>query len=358
MTEKEKKNKINLDVTICFGIIISFVFVIIYSDGHLSQGSASAADIILNTSQENIPTERANEPSVRLMAVGDIMLSRAVDAKMLINGTDYPFEKTKQFLNSGDIVFGNLESPIFPGEIMPSSSTVFWARPGIEKKLKESGFDVLSLANNHMGNQGSYGVNYTVHSLTKEGILTVGGGRDSDKAKAPAIIEKNGIRLAFLAYTDGSIIPDSYEASPYNPGVVYLETAKLSEDIKKAKEVADFVIVSMHTGTEYVYRPNKEQIDFARSAIDNGAELVIGQHPHSIQDVEEYKGKYIFYSLGNFIFDQMWSTQTREGMIAEINFSKQGVVSYNLIPVRIDDFAQPNSVDAKESEKILSNIVR
>jgi poly-gamma-glutamate synthesis protein (capsule biosynthesis protein) len=315
---------------------------------------ASVLDYLPIVSKKVVP---APERSIRLIAVGDIMLSRGVDMKMEKKGGDYPFLKMKDLLSKGDIVFANLESPIFPGTLMPTEGTTFWARPGREDVLKDVGFDVLSLANNHMGNQGIRGVNYTVYALDKVGIAHVGAGRDKDKANAPAILEKDGIKLAFLAYTDGAIIPSSYEATDYNAGVVYMDWADLEGDIKKAKESADFVIVSMHAGTEYTNRPDKKQIDFARKAIDSGAELVIGHHPHNIQDIEKYKDKYIFYSLGNFVFDQMWSEGTRQGMVADIIIKKNGVESYSLIPVRIDDYAQPNGVSEEEGEEILSNII-
>ncbi len=322
----------------------------------LSYNKSSALDSFIVTLKSGVPAPKESK-TIKLIAVGDIMLSRGVDMKMEKNGQEYPFIKVKDYLKTGDIVFGNLESPIFPGEVMPVGSTVFWARPGIEKQLKDAGFNVMSLANNHMGNQGTFGVNYTVYSLTKEGILPSGGGRDAAKASAPAVIERNGIKIAFLSYTDGAIIPDSYEATEVNPGVVYMDHADLKGDIEKAKTLADFVIVSMHAGTEYVNRPIPKQISFAREAIDNGAEMVIGHHPHNIQDIEQYNGKYIFYSLGNFIFDQMWSEGTRQGMIAEIIINKEGVQSYHLTPIRIDDFCQPNMVDEEEGTTILSQII-
>ncbi|MDD4409277.1 MAG: CapA family protein [Candidatus Pacebacteria bacterium] len=317
---------------------------------------SSVIDIFEMITASNVQEVRQEDPSIKLIAVGDIMLSRGVDMEIQANDNGYPFSKVKDYLKTGDIVFGNFENPIFPGEVMPISGTTFWARPGSEIALRDAGFNVLSLANNHMGNQGSYGVNYTVYSLNKEGIKSIGAGRDKEKSLTPAIIEKNGIRAAFLAYTDGAIIPSSYEATEYNPGVAYMDDADLAGDIKKAREVADIVIISMHAGTEYTNRPEKKQISFARSAIDNGADLVIGHHPHNIQDLEKYKDKYIFYSLGNFIFDQDWSEGTMQGLIAEISISKKGVTSYHLTPVKISD-SQPNIITGEEGEKILSNIV-
>jgi poly-gamma-glutamate synthesis protein (capsule biosynthesis protein) len=277
---------------------------------------------------------------------------------MAKKGNDYPFLKIKDYFNEGDIVFANLESPIFPGKIMPISGTAFWARPGLEKSLKENGFNVLSLSNNHMGNQGVIGVEYTLNSLKGVGILASGAGRDIEEAATPQVIVKKGLRFAFLSYTDGSIIPESYEASSNSAGVLYMDEARLKNDIASAKKVSDFVIISMHAGNEYVYRPVQKQISFAQKAIDDGADLIIGHHPHQIQDVEKYKGKYIFYSLGNFVFDQEWSIETRQGLIAEIYFNKSGVVDFNLTPVLISDYCQPDILNDSDAAKVFKNIER
>lgn len=353
------KDKINYDwiLGILLALIICLAFLFVQSSVY-QHSKSSIIDIVKLSNWESYVTNNTpEEKSLTLIAVGDIMLSRGVDYKMQRHGQEYPFEKVKDYLKTGDIVFGNLESPIYPGKHMPIDGFSFWARPGIEDQLTDTGFNILSLANNHMGNQGTHGVNYTVYSLNKKNIASVGAGRNLKSATTPAVIEKNGIKIAFLAYTDGAILPASYEATEYNAGVAYMDYADLSKDIAKAKEVADFVVVSMHAGTEYVYRPVDKQIQFARKAIDNGAEIVIGHHPHYIQDVEKYKEKYIFYSLGNFIFDQMWSTGTRQGMMAEIVINQNGVESYKLIPVIIDDYAQPSIVNEEEGAKILSNIV-
>jgi poly-gamma-glutamate capsule biosynthesis protein CapA/YwtB (metallophosphatase superfamily) len=147
--------------------------------------------------------------------------------------------------------------------------------------------------------------------------------------------------------------------------------------VKAAKAKANFVIVSMHSGTEYAPRPNKRQQQFARAAIDSGAELVLGHHPHVVQTAEIYKGKYIFYSLGNFVFDQMWSRQTREGLMLKIIFNKDGIVCHSCDlpteasakagsrnpvpkieyqPVLIYDYAQPRILTGKAAAKVLARL--
>ena len=112
----------------------------------------------------------------------------------------------------------------------------------------------------------------------------------------------------------------------------------------------------MHAGTEYTRKPNQRQIDFARAAIDAGADIVIGHHPHWIQDIEIYQGKPIFYSLGNFVFDQMWSQETREGLIVKIQISNAKVQKAELMPIIIDNYCCPRLADEEEKVKILKKI--
>ncbi|MDD5639523.1 MAG: CapA family protein [Candidatus Pacebacteria bacterium] len=338
-----------------FLVLVIYSFLTYESFLDIKNNQSSIFDIVNSDKMNNIQT--ANDDSfsgVKLIAVGDIMLSRAVNAQMIKYGDDYPFLKMAEYLKDGNIVFGNLESPIAYGSDIILEGVVFRARPGVEKSIKNAGFSVLSVANNHMGNQGQDGVEYTINALKSVGIKTIGAGR-GDEASA-TIIEKNGLKFAFLAYTDGSIIPTSYEAKDDNYGVVYMDENRLAGDIAKAKKEADFVIVSMHAGIEYTYRPNNSQINFAHKAIDNGADIVIGHHPHQIQDVESYKGKYIFYSLGNFVFDQEWSIETKQGLFAEIYFNKDGVFDYNLTPVLIKNYAQPDIADEAMSVNVLKNI--
>ena len=128
----------------------------------------------------------------------------------------------------------------------------------------------------------------------------------------------------------------------------------MQEGIQAARKNADVVIVSMHAGTEYTHHPNKTQKKFAHAAIDFGTDLVIGHHPHVVQSIEQYHGKTIVYSLGNFIFDQMWSQKTREGVVLKATISKTGVRDIDFVPILIEDYAQPRSVTGKQAEQILA----
>lgn len=286
------------------------------------------------------------EKEIVIIAVGDIMLSRNVDKKMEeYNDYRYPFFKTADLLKSANITFGNLESPITPGRDIKTGEMIFRTDPGSVEGLKYAGFDILSLANNHLPDFGKKGIVDTLNYLNEAKIKYVGAGLNEKEARKPKILEIEGIKTAFLAYNDSDVVPLSYEAKENQAGTAFMRKEEMLEDVKKAKEISDFLIVSMHSGQEYAKNPNSRQIDFARAAIDAGADLIIGHHPHVIQKIEEYKEKFIFYSLGNFVFDQMWSEATREGLIVKIKIQfKEGEdpkAEMRFYKVLIEDFSQP-----------------
>lgn len=291
------------------------------------------------------------KPIIHLVAVGDIMLSRNVGQEIVKHKDyKYPFLKTAPFLQEADIVFGNLESPLYRGPPVESPSMIFRADPECAEALAWTGFNVLSLASNHILNQGEKGLVKTLELLSEEEILGVGAGRNKEEAHTSKIITKKGIKIAFLAY----VYPGNPEAGEDSGGVAIMKTEELKEDVERARRQADLVVVSMHAGTEYTRYPNERQIGFAHSAIDFGADLVLGHHPHWFQTVERYKDKYILYSLGNFVFDQMWSEETREGMVASIFLDQKGVRALEFLPIKIENYSQPHFVGGESKEKLLS----
>lgn len=301
-------------------------------------------------------TAQNRSPDVSLIAVGDVMLSRAVARKMKAKGLDYPFRDTSEYLRSADMVFANLETPITPGRAISDDELTFRSDPAVVGELKRAGFTVFSLANNHTPNFGAKGLLDTLTYLNRVGLKFAGAGRNRDVAYAPALIEQKGIRFAFLAFNDTDVVPVSYGATEGRAGTAFMDIPRMKTAVEKAKRLTDIVIVSMHSGTEYQLRPNTRQKIFAHAAIDAGADLIIGHHPHVVQPVEKYKGKYILYSLGNFVFDQMWSRQTREGMTAKIVFTKRGLEKIEYTPVLIEDYAKPRLLEGREAEPILARL--
>jgi poly-gamma-glutamate synthesis protein (capsule biosynthesis protein) len=306
------------------------------------------------TRKKKLP--QTNE-EVSFIAVGDISYSRGVE-RIVKQQKDinYPFLKISDYLKDADLVFGNLETPITQGPEIPDFEMVFRSNPGTEQALKEAGFSIVSLANNHTPNFGEQGLKDTFSYLEKVGIKYVGAGKNEQEANQSVYIEAKGIKFAFFAYNDANVVPASYEAISTRAGTAFMRKEKMIESVKEAKQKANFVIVSMHSGTEYADNPNDSQVSFAHAAIDAGADLVIGHHPHVVQTMENYKGKYIFYGLGNFVFDQMWSQETEQGLIVKAYFTKDGIGKISILPVMMENFAQPKMAKSNNAEKILQRL--
>jgi poly-gamma-glutamate capsule biosynthesis protein CapA/YwtB (metallophosphatase superfamily) len=301
--------------------------------------------------------QKVEEKHVRLVAVGDIMLSRMVDRRMHQYGYDYPFASSSELFANADIVFGNLETPITEGDPVAMTSMRFRADPEAVPALKRAGFTILSIANNHTPDYGEQGVLDTVTHLKNAGIAFAGAGATASDAYAPAYLFVEPYTFAFFAYNDSDVVPTTYKASEERAGTAFMDIPRMQKDVREAKETADFVIVSMHSGNEYEPTPNTRQTAFAHSAIDAGADVVIGHHPHVVQTMEVYKEKYIFYSLGNFIFDQMFSDETREGIVLGLTFGKDGVEDFDTTPVRIYDYAQPRVItETADIERIQNRL--
>lgn len=301
-----------------------------------------------------------NAQTVKLLAVGDISLSRNVAAQ--IDGQAnllLPFSSLAQILLSTNFNFGNLESP-FSGKdsYPPTGSLIFNSPPKNIAGLKKYNFKILNLANNHFLDQGEAGLKYTLSFLADNGLSSIGAGLNLETAWKPVVITINNIKIAFIGASYASINDGGVKSNNYLARIEDLN--QLKQSLNNAKQQADIIIVSMHAGIEYTRQPNQKQIDFAHSAIDNGADIVIGHHPHWIQKIELYNKKYIFYSLGNFIFDQMWSQETKEGLalLLQINKSKDSASldSIELIPVIIENYSTPRRATNDEITKILKKI--
>lgn len=259
---------------------------------------------------------------IELVLVGDVMLGRRV------RGCDV-FKNVKDIL-SADVKFANLESPFGDGfEFVKDKNYVFSAKKNCAEMLKLSGFDVLSLANNHIIDYKKQGIVNTIKILKKNNISFVGVKENEDRQK-PLIIEKKGIKIGFLAYCKDRVYLRGLEIGPYliDNGVV--------EDVKKVKDDVDFLVVSLHWGREYNLKPSEKQVELARSLIDNGANLVVGHHSHVVQKVEEYNNGLIAYSLGNFVFDQKFNELVRKGLILKVSV-ENGIKDYSCINSYIND---------------------
>lgn len=308
-----------------------------------------------------------SEPLIAsFLAVGDIMLSRNVAAKIeQTNDPLLPFAQVGELLSSTDFNIANLESPYSGSDHYPKTgSLIFNAPPNTIQGLLKYNFKLLNLANNHALDQGLAGLTYTLDYLKQHELLTIGAGQTLDEAWQPVRWEINGISFGFIGASYASINDNGKTTNNHVARIGELE--RLRAAISQLKPTTDLVIVSMHAGTEYTHNPNVSQQTFARAAIDYGADLVIGHHPHWIQTIETYRDKYIFYSLGNFIFDQMWSQKTREGLTIKVTVTKTPsapqpstrIKEIELIPVVIENYSTPRLAEPDEARTILSAIGR
>ncbi|MBA2382010.1 MAG: CapA family protein, partial [Chloroflexi bacterium] len=284
-----------------------------------------------------------------LVAGGDIMLDRGVAETLKIKGkgADFPFDggtaditsryccssfgwelprlnragdtgAMRHLIASADIAIANFENPAPNVFRYHTSGTVFSADPKLIAGLAKAGIDWVGLANNHIGDAGRNGILQTIANLKKHGIRSSGAGKNITAARKPAILEAGDVRVAFLAY---DTIAGSYTAGSEKAGSARLSKSVVKADIRAARKAgADVVIVFPHWGTEYDPTPFAGQQTLARTAIDAGADMVIGNHAHWAGAMEVYDGKPIWYALGNFVFDQTWSEPTMEGLTLELTF--------------------------------------
>ena len=273
--------------------------------------------------------EIATEKQINILFLGDIMLDRGVEYQVKKNQDhNYPFLEIAGYLKSADLVVANLEGPISdnPQEYATSSFRFNFDRKVLDS-LKFAGIGIVSLANNHTLDAGTKGLEQTKNYLKSAEINYFGSpvGCDDD-----GFFEEKGILFFGINETYLKSCPDS----------------KLEELIKGARaENPDKIMIGFfHWGEEYQSHSNRSQQETARLAIDSGADLIIGSHPHVIQESEKYKNKLIYYSLGNFVFDQNFSRETTEGLILKITAKGNRIIDAVPEKIRINPTFQPEII--------------
>ncbi|HLB24708.1 MAG TPA: CapA family protein [Nitrospirota bacterium] len=300
----------------------------------------------------------ASAAELTLMAVGDILPHASwqkfeVPVSALMKGVT---EK----LYEADVLIGNLESPLTDfSEPTPNKSGqaikakkdfVFRsALPDSAKGLKDCGFTVLTLANNHMLDYQEQGVVDTLDRLRGVGICTAGAGCEIYEAVKPAVVETKGRKIIVLAASD--VVPKGYEAEPGKPGIVSMKDAdSLMSRVMDTREEhpGAIIVLSLHWGVEATLTPSMRQKELARHLIDCGADVILGHHPHRIQGVELYRGRPIFYSLGNFQFDS--NSPGDESVIAKVVFSDGRLepAKVSVLPVFIGKGGAPRVLGARD----------
>jgi D-alanyl-D-alanine carboxypeptidase len=311
------------------------------------------ADANTNWVTERIGAPDLGDPDyVTLAFGGDIMLDRGVRASVVKNfNDDYSalFENLNIFKNS-DIAFANLEGTASDQGKNINNLYSFRMDPDVIPTLKGAGISILSVANNHVGDWGLPAFTDTLSRLKENEIQYTGGGLDKTEAKTPTIIEKNGIKIGFLGFSD--VGPDNMGADVNEPGILLANDPDFNQIIKNASKQVDDLVVSFHFGVEYQAKHDARQELLAHEAIDDGAKIIIGSHPHVAEDTEVYKNGYIAYSLGNLVFDQSASANTMEGLLLEMKLYKDGSLYVKKDTTQLNSAFQIEKVTEGKEEQI------
>ena len=304
--------------------------------------------------RQSLPPEKV----VHLTAVGDIMLDRRLGAAIKQGHIDFPFAAVAPHFQQADFVLGNLESALGHSGTAAHKSYPFRAPAAAAVSLAQAGFDLLTLANNHGMDYGPDGLLEGLALLAAQKLATIGAGQNKAEARAPHLVEINGLTVAFLAYVNVPIENSGFDtrtwrATENEPGLAWAEPATLAADVTAVAATADLLIVVLHSGFEYIANPSPAQTDNARAAIDAGADLIIGHHAHILQGVEYYKDGVIVYGLGNFAFDIDGAPETA---VLDVWLDSNGVRQLSFKPAIVQPGGQPRFAQAEESEAILHQL--
>jgi len=316
---------------------------------------ATAALLIIGLLYLNpLPKEKVSEPEkpINITFTGDVMLGRNVNP--VLYEDPQPFKGVINLTNNTDLTVINLESPITNSTNPRDKLITFKADPKFTKSLKEAGVDVACLANNHIMDYGEKGLNDTIQNLKAAGIMYVGAGPNITEAYKPLIIDIKGKRIAII---QASEFADEYYMPPATknrPGFAPISWEHIKSAIDDAKKAgADYIICEFHYGNEYRYTPNELQKDISHKCIDEGAFMVVGHHPHVPGSIEKYKGRLIFYSLGNCVFD-MQNPETKRSMIIVVTI-KDNSSTVHIYPINIIGY-YPQLMDVDDANAFLKEL--
>jgi poly-gamma-glutamate capsule biosynthesis protein CapA/YwtB (metallophosphatase superfamily) len=321
----------------------------------------------LTACQENsstphiIPPVKHAENIIHITAVGDIMLGGTSEPVLEKYGYDYPFEKTRHLFSSSDIVIGNLEGPLTHSETPYSTEKeyLFKTPPQqVAPALKKAGFNVINLANNHIMDFGKQGLIDTIDSLKSNDIRYVGAGMNIQQARKATIINSGKYKIGFLSYS--LTFPESFWATENNPGSAFGHEHQIRTDVRELTKNADIIVVSFHWGREKTTQLRPYQPLLAHAAIDEGADMIIGHHPHVLQAIEQYKQGVIFYSLGNYTFGS-YSRSADYSLVATAIFKDRRFDSLKITPINVlntDVNFQPQLLSENLAMEVIEHVNR
>ena len=327
-----------------YSLVIILTVLAGYVVFHKDESTVNRTIGAVNSIIDNVVPASSHEST--MLFVGDIMLSRSVGTLMAKKDNyNFPFEKIIDTLKQADLVIANLENPVSARGIKVGSIYSFRADPKVIESLQYAGINIVNIANNHMWDYGRDAFSDTLEYLKMAGIDYVGGGSNFKEVNAGITKDVGESKVTFLGYTD--LISPKVSATKTTAGVSYLDLTQMVADIKQAKSQSDIVVVSFHWGDEYKINHNLKQEYIAKMAIDAGASLIIGHHPHVRQEIEQYKDSWIAYSLGNFIFDQNFSYETTHGIVLEVIIKDKEIKSVNKKEIAISNEYQASLTDLK-----------
>jgi hypothetical protein len=271
---------------------------------------------------------------VVLAAVGDINLGNGPGAVMALRGFRHPWTSVAPSLRAADVAFGNLECAVSTrGAPVPKEFNFRGPPAALRVMARFAGFDVLNLANNHAGDYGTAALLDTVKYVRRFGMTPVGAGRSLDAAAKPRIVERLGLRIAFVGFSN--ILPSSFFAAPGRAGTQPATTQLIDAGVRRAGRRADVVIATFHWGVERATTEDARQRAFAATALEAGADAVIGAHPHVLQPIRRNGSRLVAYSLGNFVFGASSSVTARTGIL-RLKLSASGIEGARLAPAVIE----------------------
>jgi poly-gamma-glutamate capsule biosynthesis protein CapA/YwtB (metallophosphatase superfamily) len=310
-----------------------------------------------------MPAEQEPGRMVTVSVVGDIMLGRRVG--QVAAAADDPalqLRPMQKRLAAADITVGNLENTLSRAGTPTQGADSFAAPPRVRAGLRDAGFDVIGLANNHLGDFGDEALVQTVRLLREGGFATFGAGRGAQHAERPAVLERSGLRFGFVGF---NAIGETPEAGPGRPGADAvsmpprtgpLDRGELNDFLGRVRRLdrhVDVVVVMPHWGTQYTNRPEPIQRQVADQLVDAGADVVVGGHPHWLQGVSMVRGRLVVHSLGNFVFDMDFMRETQQGALLELTFWGPRLKSADFVPYQMDDTFAPRVTTGAAGREIL-----
>lgn len=295
---------------------------------------------------------------LRATFVGDVMMGRSVEQIGKREGYESLFENVSYLWKDSDYVSCNLESAVLdtPYNYNESDKEIhLYAKENSVNALKKVGFNIASVANNHIGDYGRKGILNTISVLEKENLDYVGVGENLEEAKKYNIKEINGVKVATIAISD--IIPKNFTATDEKAGMLTTDYSEYILIVIDAKENADLVIVNMHWGEEFGKTVSDEQEEIAKNLINAGADIIIGHHQHTVQSIQKYNGGIIFYGLGNFVFDQGW-TLTRESMLVNFSLDNEGNEIFEIVPIVINSTKPSVTTSRYHTKRIFRTLTK